>query len=84
MRYEIRKTPKNKWQLREKPKPYKKTPGVPVGDPKEVILGEFDTLELAADFALAHTNGDFNWKPFDPAAEGSAHRREVLEGNLRG
>lgn len=84
MSYEIRKTQKNKWLLRERPKPYKKTPGVPVGDPKEVILGEFETKELAADFALAHEKGEFDWQPFDPAAEGSAHRREVLEGNIRG
>lgn len=89
-KYEVRRTPKNKYQLREAPGAVRFAPSPPgtlagtLAEMAPPILGEFETPELAADFALKHAEGEFDWQPFDPATAGSAHRREVLERNLRG
>lgn len=91
MSYEIRRTAKNKYQLRESPSTRKRSkqefsPEIlraqrlpPVEPP---ILGEFESEEAAAHFALQHEKGDYDWHPFDPQRE-LDQRRAQLEGNLR-
>lgn len=81
MSYEIRRNALNRFELREKPTT-KKLAGAVVGGGQAPLLGVFDSTEAAAQFALQHAQGAFEWKPFDPQGDIDA-RRKQLEGNLR-
>lgn len=78
MRYEIRRNAMNRYELREG-LPRKGKAPLPEKVP---LLGVFDSTEAAAQFALQHAQGAYDWKPFDPQGDIDA-RRAQLEGNLR-
>jgi hypothetical protein len=81
MRYEIRRTPTNKYELRQDIFDWQgEDTSRGCGAPP--TLGVFDNTEAAAQFALQHAQGAYAWKPFDPQGDIDA-RRAQLEGNLR-